>query len=132
MPDSSAGTAMSWMCRKCASWKPQKEKLTKPYYLSIASCLENDILTVRLLEDGGFAAGIGSMFFDLTNPAYITSAPFTFAFKFVTAVLLERVESNGTVEETFTVDITYTSEQTTDEEPEHFIADMKANYPAAH
>lgn len=46
------------------------------------------------------------------------------------AVLLERVESNGTVEETFTVDITYTSEQTTDEEPEHFIADMKANYPA--
>ncbi len=33
------------------AWKPQKEKLTKPYYLSIASCLENDILTVRLLED---------------------------------------------------------------------------------
>ncbi len=36
---------------------------------------------------GGFAAGIGSMFFDLTNPAYITSAPFTFAFKFVMAWL---------------------------------------------
>ena len=32
---------------------------------------------------GGLAAGIGSMFFDLTNPAYITSAPFTFAFKFL-------------------------------------------------
>lgn len=34
---------------------------------------------------GGLAAGIGSMFFDLTNPAYITSAPFTFAFKFFMA-----------------------------------------------
>ncbi len=31
---------------------------------------------------GGLAAGIGSMFFDLTNPAYIASAPFTFVFKF--------------------------------------------------
>ena len=30
---------------------------------------------------GGLAAGIGSMFFDLTNPLYIASAPFTFAFK---------------------------------------------------
>jgi len=36
---------------------------------------------------GGFAAGIGSMFFDLTNPAYIASAPFTFVFKFVMAWL---------------------------------------------
>lgn len=34
---------------------------------------------------GGLAAGIGSMFFDLTNPAYIASAPFTFAFKFLMA-----------------------------------------------
>ena len=34
---------------------------------------------------GGLAAGTGSMFFDLTNPAYITSAPFTFAFKFLMA-----------------------------------------------
>ena len=32
---------------------------------------------------GGLASGIGSMFFDLTNPAYITSAPFTFIFKFI-------------------------------------------------
>ena len=36
---------------------------------------------------GGLAAGTGSMFFDLTNPAYITSAPFTFAFKFLMAWL---------------------------------------------
>lgn len=34
---------------------------------------------------GGLAAGIGSMFFDLLNPAYIASAPFTFAFKFLMA-----------------------------------------------
>lgn len=36
---------------------------------------------------GGLAAGIGSMFFDLTNPMYIASAPFTFAFKFIMAWL---------------------------------------------
>ncbi len=34
---------------------------------------------------GGLAAGIGSMFFDLLNPLYIASAPFTFAFKFLMA-----------------------------------------------
>lgn len=34
---------------------------------------------------GGLAAGIGSAFFDLTNPAYITSAPLTFLFKFLMA-----------------------------------------------
>ncbi|MBD5532149.1 MAG: ECF transporter S component [Lachnospiraceae bacterium] len=34
---------------------------------------------------GGLAAGIGSMLFDLTNPAYAVSAPFTFCFKFAMA-----------------------------------------------
>lgn len=34
---------------------------------------------------GGLAAGIGSMLFDLTNPAYLTSAPFTLVFKFLMA-----------------------------------------------
>lgn len=34
---------------------------------------------------GGYAAGIGSMLFDLSNPAYISSAPFTYAFKFLMA-----------------------------------------------
>ena len=34
---------------------------------------------------GGLAAGIGSCFFDLTNPLYISSAPFTFVFKFILA-----------------------------------------------
>ena len=36
---------------------------------------------------GGLAAGIGSALYDLTNPAYITSAPFTFAFKFLLAAV---------------------------------------------
>lgn len=34
---------------------------------------------------GGLAAGLGSALYDLTNPAYIASAPFTFLFKFVLA-----------------------------------------------
>lgn len=40
---------------------------------------------------GGLAAGIGSMLFDLTNPAYLTSAPFTFAFKFLMAWLCGKI-----------------------------------------
>jgi len=44
---------------------------------------------------GGLAAGVGSMFFDLTNPAYIASAPFTFAFKFVMAWLCGKIISGN-------------------------------------
>lgn len=40
---------------------------------------------------GGLAAGIGSLFFDLTNPAYIASAPFTFVFKFVMAWICGKI-----------------------------------------
>ncbi len=36
---------------------------------------------------GGLAAGVGSALYDLTNPAYIASAPFTFAFKFLLAAV---------------------------------------------
>ncbi len=36
---------------------------------------------------GGLSAGIGSALYDLTNPVYITSAPFTFVFKFLLAML---------------------------------------------
>lgn len=36
---------------------------------------------------GGLAAGIGSALYDLTNPAYIASAPFTFLFKFLLAAV---------------------------------------------
>ncbi len=34
---------------------------------------------------GGLAAGIGSMLFDLTNPAFVSSAPFTLFFFFMMA-----------------------------------------------
>jgi len=44
---------------------------------------------------GGLAAGIGSMFFDLTNPVYIASAPFTFAFKFLMAWICGMIASAG-------------------------------------
>ena len=47
---------------------------------------------------GGLAAGIGSMLFDLTNPAYLTSAPFTFAFKFFMAWLCGKITSGCPVE----------------------------------
>ncbi len=36
---------------------------------------------------GGLAAGIGSALYDVTNPAYIASAPFTFIFKFLLAAV---------------------------------------------
>lgn len=36
---------------------------------------------------GGLAAGLGSALYDLTNPAYIASAPFTFLFKFLLAAV---------------------------------------------
>jgi len=45
-------------------------------------------------------------------------------------VLVERTEKDGTVDEIFTLDITYMSGQPESNEPEHFIADMKASYPA--
>ena len=36
---------------------------------------------------GGLAAGVGSALYDVTNPAYIASAPFTFLFKFAMAAV---------------------------------------------
>lgn len=42
-------------------------------------------------------ARIGSMFFDLTNPAYITSAPFTFVFKFVMAWICGKIAPGNSV-----------------------------------
>ncbi len=45
------------------------------------------------------------------------------------AVLVEHTENDGTVDEIFTLDITYMSGQPESDEPEHFIADMKASYP---
>ena len=51
-------------------------------------------------------------------------------YKDCSAVLVERKENDGTVDEIFTLDITYLSGQPESDEPEHFIADMKASYPA--
>lgn len=48
------------------------------------------------------------------------------------AVLVERTEKNGTVDEIFTLDITYMSGQPGSDGPEHFIADMKACYSTDH
>ena len=36
---------------------------------------------------GGLAAGVGSALYDVTNPAYIASAPFTFLFKVAMAAI---------------------------------------------
>lgn len=36
---------------------------------------------------GGLAAGIGTMFYDLMDPAFVSSAPFTFLFKFIMAYI---------------------------------------------
>ncbi|MDL2288870.1 ECF transporter S component [Oscillospiraceae bacterium OttesenSCG-928-F05] len=54
-------------------------------HLGNVFCLLGGLLLGPLY--GGLSAGIGSMFFDLTNPLYIASAPFTFAFKFLMAAL---------------------------------------------
>lgn len=45
---------------------------------------------------GGLAAGIGSMLFDLLNPQYVASAPFTFVFFFLMAYICGKIaHSNG-------------------------------------
>jgi len=44
---------------------------------------------------GGLAAGIGSMLFDLTNPAYIATAPLTFIFKFVMAFIAGKIDERN-------------------------------------
>ena len=46
---------------------------------------------------GGLASGIGAMLYDLTNPAYIASAPFTFVFKFLLAAVCGLIAHKGTV-----------------------------------
>jgi uncharacterized membrane protein len=44
---------------------------------------------------GGIAAGVGSMFYDFTNPAYFASAPFTLAFKFLMAFVCGQIAWGG-------------------------------------
>lgn len=58
-----------------------------------AFCLLSGLLLGGL--PGGLAAGIGSCFFDLTNPLYISSAPFTFVFKFLLGWVAGRISHSG-------------------------------------
>lgn len=51
------------------------------FHLGNALCLMAGILMTPTY--GGLASGLGSMLFDLTNPAYFSSAPFTFINKFL-------------------------------------------------
>ena len=44
---------------------------------------------------GGLASGIGAALYDLTNPAYIASAPFTFLFKFLLAFVCGVIAHGG-------------------------------------
>lgn len=44
---------------------------------------------------GGVAAGVGSALYDLTNPLYLTSAPFTLAFKFLMAAVAGLIAHRG-------------------------------------
>ena len=44
---------------------------------------------------GGLASGIGAMLYDLTNPAYVASAPFTFVLKFLLAFVCGIIAHNG-------------------------------------
>lgn len=51
------------------------------FHLGNALCLMAGILMTPLY--GGLASGVGSVIFDLTNPLYFASAPFTFINKFM-------------------------------------------------
>lgn len=44
---------------------------------------------------GGLASGIGAALYDLTYPAYIASAPFTFLFKFMLAFVCGLIAHSG-------------------------------------
>lgn len=52
-------------------------------HVANAFCLLSGMLLGPI--GGGLSAGIGSMFYDFTNPIYISGAPFTFIFKFLLA-----------------------------------------------
>lgn len=59
------------------------------FHLGNALCLMAGILMTPLY--GGLASGLGSVIFDLTNPLYFASAPFTFINKFMMGFVAGRV-----------------------------------------
>lgn len=76
-----------------ASWIsidiPTPASDTTRLHLGNVICLLSGLLLGPV--SGGLAAGIGSMFFDLTNPLYIYAAPFTLIFKFLMAFVCGKI-----------------------------------------
>lgn len=62
-------------------------------HLGNAFCLLSGLILGPIW--GGFAAGVGSVFLDLTNPAYIAGAPITFIFKFLMGAVCGAIAYNG-------------------------------------
>ena len=58
-------------------------------HLGNAFCLLSGFILGPLA--GGLSAGLGSVLFDLTNPLYVASAPFTFVFKFLLAFVCGKI-----------------------------------------
>lgn len=65
-------------------------------HLGNAFCLLSGMLLGGVR--GGLAAGIGTMFYDLLDPAFVSSAPFTFLFKFIMAFLAGTFARGGGAE----------------------------------
>ncbi len=62
-------------------------------HLGNSMCLLAGLLFGRIT--GGLASGIGAAMFDLFDPAYITSAPFTFIFKFAMGFTAGHLREKG-------------------------------------
>lgn len=58
-----------------------------------AICLLGGLLFGKV--KGGLAAGIGSMLYDLTDPVFVASAPFTFCFFFAMAFICGAISEGG-------------------------------------
>ena len=62
-------------------------------HLGNAACILSGLLIGP--TNGGIASGTGSFIFDILTPGYITSAPFTFLFKFIMGYVCGCVSKTG-------------------------------------
>lgn len=62
-------------------------------HLGNVMCLLSGLLLGPV--SGGLSAGIGSGLYDLTNPLYVASAPFTFCFKFLLGFVCGKIAYSG-------------------------------------